>query len=251
VIAADRAFAALIVTLLAGVALMRPMWRAVDPFPAQMIAAREAWFAGESVDPWGRPWYLYADFSDRPFPADKRSRGYASLGPNGVQGYVPEWTGEIGLWYTTFYAPNDDFAVGATSSSGGRWSIPLPETRPYELAPFLPFGLVVVVLLTRALSAVVRRRPDVSRYAVAAALALLPSAYVWGVVVNLEAIASLTVGNNRLVVAPWLAVAGSTFALFFTLVFAHRELTASPSADTPSETEDRPQHLPHQGDEAK
>jgi hypothetical protein len=218
-----------VVVLLVGVAaIARPVWHDLDPAPARMEAACAAWLAGEPLDPWGRPWYVAvrSEFADRDATVAATARQtFASSGPDGVQAPWHAVLGSAG-------PPGDDFVVGSLYQDGRRVARAPAEVRRYQRAPWLVAGLAGVLLVTRWLSGVVRRVRGARRFAQAAALGLAPWAYTCfaiGLVRGVEPFANIPVFD------PTLAMVGSIFALFFSLVFVHRELGDVPAA--PAEAE--------------
>jgi hypothetical protein len=184
-----------------------------------MLDARDAWWSGEPLDPWGRPWYVAMGSSSGGLGrgwAGLETEWLASTGPDQQQGSP------------AFPSPgDDDFLVGMQQANGRRESISAAGAARYERLPLALLGLAVVLPLTRMLSARTPRRADGPRFTVAGMIALVPTVYAWLAIAALEALPLLQSASGVVTIPPTLAVAGSTFALFFTLVFAHRELNTS------------------------
>lgn len=218
---ADRLLVGVVVLLVGAAALARPLWRELDPAPARMEAAGVAWAEGAPLDPWGHPWYVAvrSEFADRdPSVGASARETFASAGPDGVQA---PWRAVLGA----AGPPGDDFVVGSLDQDGRRAPRAPQEVRRYRRAPWLVGGLAGVILVTRWLSGVVRRARGARRFGQAAALATAPWAYACFAIgaVRVEPFASIPV------VDPTLAMLGSVFALFFALVFVHRELGDVPA----------------------
>lgn len=224
---ADRLLGGVVVLLLGAAALARPVWRELDPAPARMEAASDAWLAAEPLDPWGRPWYVAvrSEFADRDATVAATARQtFASAGPDGVQA---PWRAVLGA----AGPPGDDFVVGSLYQDGRRAPRHPPEVRRYQRTPWLVAGLAGVLLVTRWLSGVVRRVRGARRFAQAAALALAPWAYTCFALVTL--LRGVEPSASVPVLEPTLAMLGSIFGLLFSLVFVHRELGDVPAMAEP------------------
>lgn len=81
-----------------------------------------------------------------------------------------------------------------------------------------------MLVVTRILSGLSPSARGPGRYALAGVLALLPTTCTSIAIDSLEATSQLAAAASVVTIGPTLAVAGSTFALFFLLVFSHREL---------------------------
>lgn len=217
--AVDRVFAGLVVTLLGVAALLQPLWRRVDPRPAQVIAAREAFRAGAEVDPWGTPWSRSALIVPGQAPV-----GVSSAGPDRAHqagGGDDVW---VGLEHDGVFAGTFD---------------PRPErhVRAYERGPAVPLALAVGLLLTRLLSSWwPAGRTRAARIGAAAALALIPFAKTFLAAQGLGILTDLTTAAGAVALPPALAAGGTIYALTFALVYAHRELGANDVAPAPEPT---------------
>lgn len=234
---ADRVVAALVVTLLAGAALERPLRRRLDP----AAAARAAYDEGRQTDPWGMPW-IYASTS-----ANRR------YGPNldqlGREVFEPR-PQKLALVYSS--GLNKRFEVGEGDDIGiAVWHGEVPVFRfrsgwedsfaPRDTAPIALGAAVVLVVLTRCISGRVRRTPThAGRWISAGAVALFPCVVGLWVLKVADLWPETLPGNVGLVLPVREAVVGSAYALCLLLVFAHRELgDVPPREEAESSTADQ------------
>lgn len=211
VLTPDRVLAGLVLALLGAAALVQPVWRALDPRPAQVLAAREAFQARAEVDPWGTPWRREPPLLPQPDLLAVRS-----LGPDRAD------QGGAG----------DDLWVGLEhdgAPTAGMYQ-PSPErsTRGYERSWLVLLAFTLALLLTRLYSGWWPPGPRrASRVGAAAALALVPFAKTLVVAQGLGVLEDVTRAAG-VIAPPALAAAGSLYALTFALVYVHRELNAAP-----------------------
>lgn len=210
--AADRTLAGLVVALVVSAPLVRPVWRAIDPGPADFLRACESLRAGFDVDPWGTPW-LNHRIDD---PSLVRSAG-----PDQRKGTADDLVLNV-------TEAHDQPAVA--SLFAGRPKTPV-EARAwsYRFSPGVPVALALILLATRwtfggpSPGGVPPGTSLAVRVVQASGLAIVPTIVTHQVLRVHGAwdllFAALPVG----VLSPALAARGSVYLLFVFAIFAHRE----------------------------
>jgi hypothetical protein len=216
----DRALAALVVALVAAAALLQPVWRAIDPRPAQALETRASFAAGAATDPWGTPWERLR----APILPQDGLLAVCSAGPNRIS----EGGNGDDLWAGLARERDGAPADGLFDPRAEQ------HLRAYERGPLVPLALATALLLTRLLSGLwpPTGRSRGARLGASAGLALLPFAKTFLAAQGLGVFADLTAAAGAVVLPPALAAGATLYALTFALVHAHRELSEGAAPTT-------------------